>query len=435
MDVVLLSRLQFFLTICFHFIFVSINIGLSWLLVTIELFGWRKNSGVIYVGIANFLSRLFGITFVIGVATGIVMEFQIGMNWARFSGFAGDIFGTLLASEGLIAFFLESSFLGLYLFGRNKVPHGIHWLSILMVAIGSTVSAFWIISANSWQQTPAGFVIREGRAELTSLRDVVFNPSTIPRFFHTIDASLIVASFFVTGIASYLLLENKKIDEAMKLLKITIIAGLIFSVFQLFPFGHNHAIQVALTQPEKFAVYEAVYETQSHEPLIIFGIPTTTEPGIMWPVKIPGLLSLITFGDVSATIKGIKDFPPEDMPPRIIPFVSFHIMVTLGIYFIMVMLYGAVQLYRKRLWHKKIFLKLLFLSIPLPIVASELGWIAAEVGRQPWIIYKIMKTGDGASTAIPASNIASSVVLFILLYTLIGILYVYLIRREIKRWT
>ena len=435
MDVVLLSRLQFFLTICFHFIFVSINIGLSWLLVTIELFGWRKNSGVIYVGIANFLSRLFGITFVIGVATGIVMEFQIGMNWARFSGFAGDIFGTLLASEGLIAFFLESSFLGLYLFGRNKVPHGIHWLSILMVAIGSTVSAFWIISANSWQQTPAGFVIRGGRAELTSLWDAVFNPSTIPRFFHTIDASLIVASFFVAGIASYLLLENKKIDEAMKLIKITIITGLIFSVFQLFPFGHNHAIQVALTQPEKFAVYEAVYETQSHAPLIIFGIPTTTEPGIMWPVKIPGLLSLITFGDVSATIKGIKDFPPEDMPPRIIPFVSFHIMVTLGIYFIMVMLYGAVQLYRKRLWHKKIFLKLLFLSIPLPIVASELGWIAAEVGRQPWIIYKIMKTGDGASTAIPASNIASSVVLFILLYTLIGILYVYLIRREIKRWT
>ena len=432
MDVVSLSRLQFSLTISFHFIFVSINIGLAWLLVIVEMLGWKKRDGEVYVQIAKFFSKLFAITFIIGVATGIVMEFQFGMNWAVFSKFAGDIIGTLLAAEGILAFFLESSFLGLYLFGRNKVSRGMHWFSILMVAAGSTLSAFWILAANSWQQTPAGFTIRNSRAELTSLWDAAFNPSTIPRFFHTIDATLIVASFFVAGIASHLLLQNRKIDIAKKSLKLAIISGLIASIIQVAPFGHEHAKQVAITQPEKFAVFEGVYETQSHAPMVLFGVPTNAQQELKWTIEIPGLLSWITFGDTSATIKGIKDFPIDELPPRILPFVSFHAMVALGLYFIMVMLYGIFQLYRNKLWNDRLFLKLLVWSIPLPVIASQLGWIAAEVGRQPWIIYRVMRTKEAASLSVSGWDVLSSIVLFSLLYTFLGTLYIYIMRKEVN---
>ncbi|HZX48965.1 MAG: cytochrome D ubiquinol oxidase subunit I [Thermodesulfovibrio sp. RBG_19FT_COMBO_42_12] len=434
MDVVLLSRLQFFLTISFHFVFVSISIGLAWWLVVIELLGWRRRNGVVYLEAAKFFSKLFAITFVTGTATGIVMEFQIGMNWAEYSKFSGDVFGPLLAAEGLIAFFTEASFLGLYLFGRNKVSRTIHFLSIFMVAAASTISAFWILAANSWQQTPAGFVIKNGRVVLTDFSEVIFNPSTLQRYFHTVDATLITGTFFVSGISSYLLLRNMKIDAAAKLLRYSLIAGLILSVLQVVPFGHEHARQVALTQPEKFAVLEAVEETQSYAPFVLFGIPMNGQSELKWAVKIPGLLSLITFGDASATIKGVKDFPQDELPPRFIPFFAFRSMVILGMYFIVITLYGVIKLYRGRLFNAKKFLRLLVWSLPLPIIASQLGWIAAEVGRQPWIIYKVMKTAEGATTNLPASNVLFTLIMFVILYALIGGLYVFLIRREINKW-
>ena len=434
MDVVLLSRLQFFLTISFHFIFVSISMGLAWWLVIIELLGWRRRDGEVYLEAARFFSKLFAITFVTGTATGIVMEFQIGMNWAGYSRFSGDVFGPLLAAEGLIAFFMEASFLGLYLFGRNKVSRAIHFLSILLVAAASTISAFWILAANSWQQTPAGFVIKNGRVVLTDFSEVIFNPSTLQRFFHTVDATLIAGTFFVAGISSYLLLRNRRIDAAGKLLRYSLIAGLILSVLQVVPFGHEHAKQVALTQPEKFAVLEAVEETQSYAPFVLFGIPTNGQSELKWAVKIPGLLSLITFGDASATIKGVKDFPPDELPPRLIPFIAFRTMVVLGMYFIILTLYGVIKLYRGSLFNAKKFLWLLVWSLPLPIIASQLGWIAAEVGRQPWIIYRVMKTAEGATTNLPAANVLFTLIMFVILYALIGGLYVFLIRREINKW-
>ncbi|MEK6538551.1 MAG: cytochrome ubiquinol oxidase subunit I [Nitrospirota bacterium] len=434
LDAVLLSRLQFFLTISFHFIFVSISIGLAWWLVIIEWLSWKRSDGEVYLQTAKFFSKLLAITFITGTATGIVMEFQIGMNWAGYSKFSGDVFGPLLAAEGLIAFFMESLFLSLYLFGRNKVSRSVHLLSIFMVAAGSTISAFWILAANSWQQTPAGFVIENGRVVLTDFSEVIFNPSTFQRFFHTLDATLISGTFFVTGIASYLILNNRKIDEARKLLRFTIVTGLILSILQVIPFGHEHAKQVALTQPEKFAVLEAVQITQSNAPFVLFGIPTSGQSDLKWAVKIPGLLSFITFGDASATIKGIKDFPPDEIPPRIIPFFAFRTMVVLSLYFIIITAYGVIQLYRGRLYNGKRFLRLLVWSLPLPIVASQLGWIAAEVGRQPWIIYRVMKTTEGATLNLPASNVLFTLIMFVILYTLIGGLYIYLIRREINKW-
>ncbi|MBI5194504.1 MAG: cytochrome ubiquinol oxidase subunit I [Nitrospirae bacterium] len=435
MDVVTLSRLQFFLTISFHFIFVSISIGLSWWLVVFELSGWKKKDGEVYVQIAKFFSKIFAITFITGTATGIVMEFQIGMNWAGYSKFSGDVFGPLLAAEGLIAFFMESSFLGLYLFGRNKVSRSIHLLSIFMVSAGSTISAFWILTANSWQQTPAGFVINNGRVELTNFMDVIFNPSTFQRFFHTIDATLITGTFFATGIASYLLKNDRRVDEAKTILRFTIITGLILCVLQVMPIGHEHAKQVALTQPEKFAVLEAVQETQSHAPFVLFGIPSDTPSGLKMSVKIPSLLSIITFGDAEATIKGINDFPSDEVPPRLIPFITFRTMVVLGMYFILITGYGVIQLFRGKLFNGKGFLRLLVWSAPLPIIASQLGWIAAEVGRHPWIIYRVMKTAEGATLTLPAVNVLTTLIMFAILYSFIGGLYVYLIKREINQWT
>ena len=431
MDALLLARLQFALTIGFHFLFPPISIGLAWLLVIMEGLGWRRKDEM-YIRMGKFFGKLLALTFAMGVATGIVMEFQFGTNWAVYSKFVGDIFGAPLAAEGIFAFFLESGFLGLYIFGRNKVSKGVHWFSILMVAVGATISAFWIIVANSWQQTPAGYVLRNGRAELTSFAEAVFNPSTMSRYYHTLDATLITGAFFVAGIAAYFLLKNKEDELAKRAMKIAVVFGLIVSILELFPFGDNHAKQVAQTQPEKFATIEGLAQTQSNAPLVIFGIPTSKPPELAMRIEIPGLLSWLMFGDVNATVKGLNDFPPENRPPFFLTFLSFHSMVALGMFFIVVMAVAFIQLCRNKLWENKWMLKILLWSIPLPLVACQLGWITAEVGRQPWIVYGLLKTADAHSATVTANEILFSIILFGLIYLLLGILYVYLLTREVK---
>ena len=432
MDVVTLSRLQFAITVGFHFIFVSINMGMAWLLVVIEALGWRRKDGDVYVQIAKFYSKLFGLTFVVGVATGIVMEFQFGTNWAGYSRFTGNVFGVLLSAEVLAAFFLESVFLGLYLFGRGRVSKGVHWLSILLTAVGMTLSAFWILAANSWQQTPAGHIVRNGTAEMVSFMDVVFNPSTLFRFLHTVDATLITGTFFMAGVAAYLLLQDSESEHAKRTMRLALTLGLIFSFLQVVPFGHEHAIQVAHTQPEKFAAFEGIYRTRSHAPLVLFGIPTADPPELKGEIGIPGLLSLITFGDVDATIKGINEFPADEIPPLILPFIAFRMMVFLGLYFILIMAIGTTQLYRGRLWSNRVILRILKWSLPLPVLASELGWIAAEVGRQPWAVYRVLKTEDAVSAALSSGEVLFSLILFGIVYIFIGIFYIYVMRGSIS---
>src|SRR5512143_1835339 len=346
MDQILLARLQFAFTIGFHFLFPPITIGLAWILVIIEFLGWRRNDET-YVRLGRFFAKLLGLTFAVGVATGIVMEFQFGTNWAEYSKFVGDIFGAPLAAEGVFAFFLESGFLGLYLFGRDRVSRRIHWFSILMVAVGATLSAFWIIVANSWQQTPAGYTIRNGRAELTDFWASVFNPSTVVRYAHTMDAALITGAFFVAGISAYLILKGKDTEPAKRALSIALVVGLVTSLLELMPSGHEHARQVARTQPEKFAAIEGLYTSRSAAPLVMFAYPTTRPPTLHAPVEIPGLLSWMAFGDVNAPIRGINEFPADDIPPLWMTFVSFHNMVLLGVYFIAVTAYGVYRLYRK----------------------------------------------------------------------------------------
>ncbi len=431
LDPVLLSRIQFALTIGFHFIFPPISIGMAWLLVIIEYLGWKRGDEL-YVKMGKFFGKLLAINFAVGVATGIVMEFQFGTNWAQYSKFVGDIFGAPLAAEGIFAFFLESGFLGLYLFGRNKVSKGTHWFSILMVAVGSTISAFWIIVANSWQQTPTGYILQNGRAELTNFFDAVFNPSTLPRFFHTVDAALISGAYVVAGVAAYLLLKNKGVEIAKKALKISLIFGLIFSVLELFPFGHLHAVQVAETQPEKLAAIEGLIDGETNAPMILFGIPTENPPDVHLAVKVPGLLSWLAHGNTEAYVKGLNDFPPDEIPPFWLTFVSFHSMVALGGLFILTTLLGTYFAYKNTLWDKKWFLKLLLYTLPLPVIACQLGWITAEVGRQPWVVYKVLKTADAISLTVSAGETLFSIIMFTLIYIFLGILYVFLMAREVK---
>ena len=431
MDAVLLARIQFAITIGFHFIFPPITIGLAWLIVIIEGIGWKKKDEL-YVRLGKFFGKILALTFAVGVATGIVMEFQFGTNWAEYSKFVGDIFGAPLAAEGVFAFFLESGFLGLYLFGRNKVSKGVHWFAALMVAVGSTISAFWILVANSWQQTPAGYVIQNGRAELTDFWAAVFNPSTMIRFHHTIVAALITGAFFMAGICAYLLIKKIGPEVARKGLKLAVIFGLIASVLELFPFGHEHAKQVAHTQPEKFAAIEGLYTSQSQAPLLLFGLVKERPPEIHAPIEIPGLLSWMAFGDPDYHIPGLDAFPKEDLPPLWMTFVSFHNMVILGMYFIGVMALAVFLLWRKKLFDTKWFLKLLVFSIPLPIAACQFGWVAAEVGRQPWIVYGELRTAEAASVTVSSGEIMFSIILFSIIYGLLGTVYVYLLARKIK---
>ncbi len=432
MDAILLARLQFAMTIGFHFLFPPISIGLAWLLVFIEFRGMRTGDHV-WIRMGKFFGRLFALTFAVGVATGIVMEFQFGTNWASYSRFVGDIFGAPLAAEGVFAFFLESSFLGLYLFGRNKVGKGVHWFSILMVAFGATISAFWILVANSWQQTPAGFQVIDGRAVLTSFSDAVFNPSMWYRFFHTLTAALITGAFFLGGVAAYRLIRDKSDDVARRALAVAVVSGFVFAVMAAFPTGDNHARQVAQTQPEKFAAIEGIYETQNGAPLVAFGIPLNDPPRLAARVEIPKLASWLAFGDPDAEVKGINAFKSDEIPPLALTFISFHSMVMLGMLFIGVMALGILLLWLKKLAVARWYHWIVLAVAPLTLAASQLGWITAEVGRQPWSVYRLLRTSESVSVTVGVPELWFSIALIGMMYVLLGGLYIFMLVREVRR--
>jgi len=432
MDAVLLARIQFAVTVGFHFLFPPITIGLAWLLVIIEGWGWRSGDPV-WQRMGRFFGKLFALTFAVGVATGIVMEFQFGTNWADYSRFVGDIFGAPLAAEGIFAFFLESAFLGLYLFGRGRVSAGVHFFSILMVAVGATISAFWILVANSWQQTPAGFALVDGRAELTSFAEAVFNPSMWPRFTHTMVASLITGAFFVMGVSAWMLLKGKGDAVAGRGLKLGAAAAAIGSLLAVFPTGHLHAAQVARTQPEKFAAIEGLYQSHDSAPLVLFALPTTPPPELHATIEIPSLLSWMAFGDPNTPIKGLDAFPADQVPQGNelwLSFVSFHNMVLLGLLFVGVSGLALLLWWRRKLLGARWFLKLVVLVAPLTLAASQFGWIAAEVGRQPWIVYKLLRTSDAVSPRVSAGEVLFSLILFGLVYLALGALWIFLLHRE-----
>ena len=432
MDVVLLSRIKFAMTAGFHFIFPPITIGLSWMLVWM-LARYKKTGDKLYGSMARFWLKIFGVTFAVGVATGITLEFQFGTNWADYSRFVGDIFGAPLAAEGIFAFFLESTFVGVLLFGWKRLSKKALWFASLMVAVGATMSAFWIIVANSWMQTPAGYEIVNGRAQLNDFFAAVFNPSTIPRYLHTVNGALITGAMFVLGISAWFLLKGKETEFARRSMKAALWITLLAGAAQI-PLGHYHAVQVAETQPEKLAAFEGLYETQTNAPLLLFGIPDEENETVNHKIEIPGMLSLLAFGDTNAEVKGLKDFPKDERPPIAATFYSFHLMVALGHWFILLPLIGLLLTRKGKTAKNKWFLRAALWSIPLPVIVNELGWIAAEVGRQPWIVYRVLRTADASSAAVVTSGeVLTDMILLSVIY--IGIFgdWVYALKRIMNK--
>jgi cytochrome d ubiquinol oxidase subunit I len=431
MDAVLLARVQFALTVGFHYIFPPLTIGLGWMLFFYQT-RFLQTGAAVYQQLSRFWTRMFALTFAVGVATGITMEFQFGTNWAAYSRFVGDIFGAPLAAEGVFAFFLESSFLAILIYGENRVSRKVYWLSSLLVALGATLSAFWIVVANSWQQTPAGYHLVNGRAELTSFAEAVFNPSTLPRYVHVIGGALVVGTFFVVGVSALMLLKKKHTAFAERSLKSALIPFFL-SVMLVMGLGHLHAVQVAETQPVKLAAFEGLWETQTGAPMLLFGVPNATTEKTDWAIGVPYLLSFMVGNSKETKVQGLKDFPKADRPPLLLTFFSFHSMVYLGGLFFTLSLAGLFLWWRGQVAQNRLFLAASVLTLPLPFIANELGWMAAEIGRQPWVVYNLMRTKDAVSASVPAGQILASIILFSLIYSLLFGVWLYLLGRQFNK--
>jgi cytochrome d ubiquinol oxidase subunit I len=422
MSALTLARAQFALTVMVHYLYPVLTMGLAVMLVIVATLRLRRPDEV-FDRMLRFWTHIFGVVFAGGVATGVVMEFEFGTNWASYSRFVGDIFGAPLAAEALIAFFLESSFLSILIFGGKRVSRRTHWVATLMVALGATLSAFWIVAANSWQQTPAGFHLMHGRAELTDFWAAVFNPSTPLRFLHAVLGSWVTAAVFVGSLSAYYLLRGKHQEFARRSLRLALVFGLVSLAAEVVV-GDAHTRQVAHTQPEKFAAIEVLHHTQTGAPLAVVGQPLPE-------VLLPKLLSFMTYFDFDARVTGLDAFAPEDRPPVTATAMSFHAMFWLGLGLGVVLALGVVLLWRGRLFVSRRYLKVLCYCLPIPFVVNEVGWVTAEVGRQPWAVYRLLRTEDAFSRSVPASHVAVSLLMFVVVYVGLLGLTLHLVRKQV----
>lgn len=434
MDVLMLSRIQFALTIAFHYIYPPLSIGLGVILVIMEgLYLTTKNE--LYHQMARFWVKVFGLTFAIGVATGIVMEFEFGTNWATYSRYVGDVFGSALAAEGIFAFFLESGFLAVLLFGWDRVKPWMHFFSTVMVCLGAHFSSIWIVVAGSWMQTPAGFkIVGEGlnaKAEITSFYEMVFNPSSMDRLIHVVLGCWQAGATLVLSVSAYYLLRKKHEAFAKASIKIALGVALFASIAQLFS-GHSSAMIVSQYQPAKLAAMEAHYEASAPGDLYLFGWVNDKEQKVNLGVRLPGMLSYLLYGDAQRPVQGLNSFPKEDRPPVNIVFQSFHIMVAIGILLIVLNITGFVLMLQRKLYNCRPVLWLFVFSVFGPQIANQAGWFAAEVGRQPWIVYGLLRTSEGLSKAVTAGLVLTSLILFTVVYVLLFILFLFLLDQKIK---
>jgi cytochrome d ubiquinol oxidase subunit I len=433
MDVLTLARIQFGGTIAFHYIYPPLSIGLGVLLVIMEA-TWLKTRNPVYHQMARFWTKVFALTFAIGVATGIVMEFEFGTNWATYSRYVGDVFGSALAAEGIFAFFLESGFLAVLLFGWDKVSRGWHFFSTCMVCLGAHFSAVWIVVANSWMQTPAGYhIVGQGmhaRAEITDFWQVVFNPSSMDRLFHTLCGAWQAGAFLVISVGAWYVLKNKFTDFARASLRIGLTVGLVASLLQLGS-GDSSARGVAKNQPAKLAAFEGLYNTTSNAPLTLIGwVDEKNEKviGLQWP----GLLSLLVHRNLHTPVTGLNDFPPGDRPPVKASFIFLNRMVGNGFALNCINALGCFYLWRKVLFQKRWMLWVLVFSALGPQIGNQLGWFAAEVGRQPWIVYGLLRTPEGLSAVVKANVVLTSLILFTVIYFLLFTVFIYLLNDKIR---
>jgi len=426
MDVVLLSRLQFATATMFHFLFVPFTLGLSFLVAYMET-RYVKTGDETYLRMTKFWGKLFLINFAIGVVTGITLEFQFGTNWSRYSAYVGDIFGSLLAIEATTSFFLESTLIGVWIFGWKKLSKKAHAAVMWLIAVASTFSAVWILIANAWMQNPVGYTIRDGRAELVDFAAVLFQKYAIFKFIHTVSAAYVLSAFFVMGVSAYHLLKKQNIDFFTRSFKTALGFGIIFS-FVVVIMGDINGVIIAEKQPTKLAAMESLWETTTRAPVYLFALPDEeNERNKIEIGAMPGMLSFLVRHDINAKIRGLKAFPKEERPPVLITSFAFKGMVGLGFYFILATILGWWK--RNRLVDSPKYLKLMLLSIPLPYMACELGWVVAEVGRQPWIVYGLMKTSDAVSP-IATSQVLTTLIGFVLVYGLLGVTGFYLIAKN-----
>ncbi len=440
MDALYLSRLQFGLTIAFHYIFPPLSIGLGLILVIMEA-RYLQTKKLFYKEMAKFWVKVFALIFSIGVASGIVMEFQFGTNWSAYSRYVGDVFGSALAAEGIFAFFLESGFLALLIFGWDRVGPKLHFFSTLMVALGSTFSAIWIIVANSWMQTPAGYHIVTGpdgnpRAEVTDFWAVVFNPSTIDRLWHTVMGCWQTGAWLVISVSAFYLLRKRHIEFAKSSLRIGLSVAVVSSILQLVS-GHDSAITVAQHQPAKLAAFEGHHKTGPAD-LYLFGwyVPhDKDDPSkggeVKGGVAIPRMLSFMVHFDPNKPVRGLEEFG-KDIPPVNVVFQTYHAMVGIGMTLIGLSVVGAFLWWRKKLWECRWFLHICVWAVLLPQAANQLGWFSAEVGRQPWIVYNLMRTADAVSPVVKAHQVWASVIMFGIMYLLLFVLFIFLLDHKIR---
>jgi len=434
MEVEILSRIQFAFTIAFHYIYPPLSIGIGLMMVIFESI-YIKTRKKEYENLARFWTKIFAITFGLGVATGIVMEFEFGTNWATYSRFVGDVFGSALAAEGIFAFALESGFLGVLLFGWNRVKPWVHLVSTIGVFLGSMFSAIWIVVANSWQQTPAGYhIVGEGfnsRAEITDFWAMVFNPSSVDRITHVWLGALLSGAFLVLSVHAYYILKNRHVDISKKAFKITLIVATIFSLAQLFT-GHQSADGVSKNQPAKLAAFEGHYDAKAPADMYIMGIVNNKEQKVTG-LKIPGGLSFLLEYDFTAPVTGLNAFPEEDRPGQVnAVFQFYHLMVMIGMTLIALTLFASFLWWRGKLFDKRWLLVVFVFATLLPQIANQVGWFAAEMGRQPWVVYGMLRTSDALSASVNANQVLFSLILFTAIYLLLFILFVYLIDKKIK---
>lgn len=429
MDVLMLSRLQFAMATMFHFIFVPLTLGLS-ILVAIMETKYVRTGDETYKRMTKFWGKLFVINFVLGVVTGITLEFQFGTNWSRYSEYVGDIFGSLLAIEATTSFFLESTFLGAWIFGWNILSPKMHAACIWLVAIASNLSAAWILLANAFMQNPVGYVLRNGRAELDNFFHVLLNPFGWQQYVHTLSGAFTLAGFFVMGVSAYHLLKKQNIDFFTRSFKMGMIFALVFSVLVAVQ-GHHHAQEVGRIQPAKLAAMESLWETHENAPMYLLVVPDEkNEKNAIELFGIPGALSFLAHGSFNTPVQGLKDWPADERPPVMLTFLSFRVMVGLGTLLPILCIWAFLR--RNKLTETPRLLKAMIFAIPLPYLAIEAGWVVAEVGRQPWIVYGLMKTADAVSPIV-TSQVAFSLVALTLLYALLGAVDIYLLFKFAKK--
>ena len=434
MDVEILARIQFAFTVAFHYIYPPLSIGLGLLMVIFEGL-YLKTGKKEYEVLTRFWLKIFAITFGIGVATGIIMEFEFGTNWAVYSRYVGDIFGSALAAEGLFAFGLESTFLGILIFGWNRVSPRVHFISTIGVFLGSMFSAVWIVVANSWQQTPAGYhIVGEGlmaRAEVTDFWAMVFNPSSVDRIIHVWQGAFLAGAFMVLSVHAYYIRKGKFIELSKVAFKIALVVATVVSFTQLIS-GHSSADGVAVNQPAKLAAMEGHYEKSAPADLYLMGWVDKKEEKVTG-LAVPGGLSFLVHQDFNKPIVGLNAFPKEDQPSQVnAVFQFYHIMISIGMFLIALSFYACFLWWKGKLFETKWLLWIFSFSVLLPQIANQAGWFAAEMGRQPWIVYGHLRTSEGFSQEVAANQILFSLILFLVIYAVLFLLFLYSLNKKIK---